>query len=284
MADAMSKLYGTTAQAQENLGRANYYNSITPERLAAAQLRSQTAEDKLGKPVADKDGNLLGYMGNDNQFHPASEYGIPAGASINTPNRSNTPQYNQEALTQRFINDDMTQKYGPDQSKWPPVPTNTVTGAVTKAKNLLVVQPNIAENANRNNAPGGPVDRQDTQLQNSIYNRYDSDVAQENKRYQLAMAAPMMNDPATRQQADTEHQRNLQTAAQFRDDQLGRLQQRQQPTQRPASQTSPAQSPNVQKAVGAIQHLPKDQQAGYVDSSTSLTAAEKRAVKQTLGL
>lgn len=47
-------------------------------------------------------------------------------------------------------------------------------------------------------------------------------------------------------------------------------------------QPSPV-SPNVQKAVSAIAHLPKDQQQKQIDSS-SLTAEEKAAAKKALGL
>lgn len=43
-------------------------------------------------------------------------------------------------------------------------------------------------------------------------------------------------------------------------------------------------SANVQKAVGVISHLPKDQQAAQIDASSSLSPAEKQAAKQSLGL
>ena len=177
-ATALAKLYGDTAQAQMYQAHANYFNSMPGERLESAQLRYLAQQNKLGQPVHDSQGQLLGYMG-ANGFQSASSLGIPDEASTAKPGTP-TPRYNIEAFTQALVSNEMQKRFGQDQTKWPSVPIDVWQGAIGEAQKQFKVLPQETIN---NNRQGDSDARSATNTKLSIQRMIDSESARINSHY-----------------------------------------------------------------------------------------------------
>ncbi|HSY33925.1 MAG TPA: hypothetical protein VLA42_18235 [Verrucomicrobiae bacterium] len=84
MAEAMSKLYGQTASAQENLARAGWFSDRSGNQQLAIQQRADAAKAKFASPQYDQDNKLVGYMTPDG-FLSAKDAGVPDNAQIYRP-------------------------------------------------------------------------------------------------------------------------------------------------------------------------------------------------------
>jgi hypothetical protein len=239
-ATALAKLYGTSAETDLYRAHAAYFQQMPGERLEAAQLRYLAQQNKLGQPVHDSTGKLLGYMGADG-FKSASDLGIPDEASVNKSFDSK-PRYNIEAYTQSVIAGEMAKRFGPDQSKWPSVPQDIWQAGISEAQKQFKVLPQEAINSNKQ----GPSDehwRATTQL--SIQRLLETEQSRINSRYDRITNDPMVKwNDKNRLNAEAQRKQELQdaqdSAKQLQDTLLG-PQQTQQPSKRGAkSKANPA--------------------------------------------
>jgi hypothetical protein len=88
-ASVLAKLFGTVADTDLAKAHAAYYAARPGERLEEAQLKAFAAQQKLGSPIHDADGNLLGFMRNDG-FVSSDQLGIPSGAARPHPGSPHT--------------------------------------------------------------------------------------------------------------------------------------------------------------------------------------------------
>ena len=244
-ATALAKLFGTSAEADMYRAHADYFRQMPGERLEAAQLRYLAQQNKLGQPVHDSTGKLLGYMGADG-FQSASALGIPDEASVNKSFDSK-PRYNIEAYTQSVIAGQMAKRFGPDQSKWPSVPQDIWQAGIAEAQKQFKVLPQEAINSNRQ----GPSDehwRATTQL--SIQRLLETEQARINSRYDRITNDPMIKwNDKNRLEAEAQRKQELQdaqdSAKQLQDTLLGPQQTSQQtPLKRsPKSKATAASAP-----------------------------------------
>ena len=247
-ADALAKLYGTTAQAQMYAAHATNFNEAYPERYAAAQLRLQGQLAKAGQPIHDSTGKLLGFYGSEG-FRSAESLGIPDEANVGKQFNS-TPRYNLESYTQSVIADQMKARFGSDQSKWPSVPQDIWQAGISEAQKQFKVLPQEAINSNRQ----GPSDehwRATTQL--SIQRLLETEQARINSRYDRITNDPMIKwNDKNRLDAEAQRKQELQdaqdSAKQLQDTLLGSPQNSQQPAQskrNPKANAVPARPANV---------------------------------------
>ncbi len=232
-ATALAKLFGQTAEADMYRAHADYFRQMPGERLESANLRYLAQQNKLGQPVHDSTGKLLGYMGADG-FQSASDLGIPDEASVNKSFDSK-PRYNIEAYTQSVIAGQMAKRFGPDQSKWPSVPQDIWQAGISEAQRQFKVLPQEAINSNRQ----GPSDehwRATTQL--SIQRLLETEQTRINSRYDRITNDPMVKwNDKNRLNAEAQRKQELQdaqeSAKQLQDTLLGPQQNsQQQPSKR----------------------------------------------------
>jgi hypothetical protein len=250
-ADALAKLYGSTAQADMYRAHADYFRQMPGERLESAQLRYLAQQNKLGQPVHDSTGKLLGYMGADG-FQSAGALGIPDEASVNKSFDSK-PRYNIEAYTQSVIADQMTKRFGSDQSKWPSqVPQDIWQAGISEAQKQFKVLPQDAINSNRQ----GDIEsrwRATTQL--SIQRMLEGEQGRINSRYDRITNDPMIKwNDANRLNAEAQRKQELQDAQdraqKLQDTLLGPQNSQQTPSKR-----SPKSKPSA-NAANAIPQRP----------------------------
>lgn len=207
-ADSLAKLFGSTAQAQMYQAHANYFNQMPGERLESAQLRYLGQQQKLGQPVHDSTGKLLGYMGSDG-FQSSSDLGIPDEASTAKPGA--TPRYNIESYTSALVNSEMSKRFGTDQTKWPSTPIDVWQGAINEAQNRFKVIPQDAINANRQNDTDTRW-RATTQL--SIQRMLEGEQGRINSRYDKTVNDPIIKwNDTNRLQAESNRKKELDDAA-----------------------------------------------------------------------
>jgi hypothetical protein len=236
-ATALAKLFGTSAEADMYRAHADYFRQMPGERLESAQLRYLAQQNKLGQPVHDSTGKLLGYMGADG-FKSASDLGIPDEASVNKSFDSK-PRYNIEAYTQSVIAGQMANRFGSDQSKWPSVPQDIWQAGISEAQKQFKVDPQNAINNNRQ----GPSDehwRATTQL--SIQRLLETEQTRINSRYDRITNDPMVKwNDKNRLNAEAQRKQELQdaqdSAKQLQDTLLGSQQNSQQPAAKRGSKS-----------------------------------------------